>query len=153
MQQRKVDKSIPILRNRLHFFLVWHRRERAMRCWVTVMISAARSRNRFWTRPVSHKDRTRADEAVRIWHTVRSGFSPPPLLMDLRQKQMAYRRNDQMPTKRLIIPNLEMAQPQFIFFILKTALHVPAGKTDMQQYFQGYPFRSITATSLPPLGR
>jgi len=90
MQQRIADKSIPISRNRLRFSRVWQRRERAVRCCVNVIISAVRSRNFSCTRPVSHKDRTRAEDAVRIRQTVRSGFSPPPFLRYFGQKQMAY---------------------------------------------------------------
>jgi len=138
MQQRITDKSIPISRNRLCFFRIWQRRERAIRCCVTVIISAVRSRNIFRTRLVSHKDRTRAEEAVRIWHTVSSDFFPPPRLMDLSQKQMAYRSDDQMTTERGIVTNLEMTQSKFTFFIFKTALHVPAGKADIKQHFQRY---------------
>ena len=125
MQQRIDGKSMPISRNRLRFSRVWQRRERAIRCCVTVIISAVRSKNFSCTMPVSHKDRTRAEDAVRIWQTVRSGFFPPPLLMYFSQKQMAHSSDYQMTTERFIVTNLEVAQPKFAFFILKTSLHMP----------------------------
>ena len=143
MQQRIARKSMPLSRNRLRFFLTWQRRERAMRSCVAVIISAVRSRNFPLTRPVSHKDRTSAEEAVRTWQTVNSGFFPPPQLMHLGQEQMTDRSNYQVPPQRFVVTNLEMAQAKFVFLILKAPLHLPAGKTDMKQHFQGSAFRGI----------
>src|SRR4030042_2535105 len=107
MQQRIACRSIPMLRNCLLFFFVWQRRERAMRRCVTVITCAARSKNLSFTRPVSHKDRTSAEEAVRIWQTVRSGFFPPPFLMHFGQEQMAHRSDYQMTTQGFIVANLK----------------------------------------------
>ena len=81
MQQRISDKSILISRNRLRFFRIWQRRERAIRNCVDVMIPAVFSNHLSLTFPVSHKDRISAEEAVRIWQTVNSGF-PPPATID-----------------------------------------------------------------------
>jgi len=127
---------MPILRNRLRFSRVWQRRERAIRCCVTVIISAVRSKNVSCILPVNHKDRTRAEDAMRIWQTVISGFFPQPPLMYFSQKQMAYSSDYHMATERFIVTNLEMTQSKFAFFILKTPLHMPAGKADMEQRFQ-----------------
>src|SRR3990172_12008558 len=143
MQQRITDKSIPFSRSCLCFCRTWERRERAIRCCVNVIFFAVRSKSLSCTRPVSHNDRTRADDAVRIWQTVRSEFFFPPHLMHFGKKQMADSRDDQMTTQRQIVTNLEMAQPQFAFFIFKTSLHMPAGKADMKQYFQRCTLRGI----------
>ena len=112
MQQRMAFKSIAILRSCLRFFLIWQRRERAVRSCVKVIISAAFSNNLSLTLPVSHKDRTSAEEAVRIWQTVNSGFFPPPQLIDFGQEQITDRGDYKMATKRLVIANLEMAQSE-----------------------------------------
>ena len=103
MQQRIADKSIPISRNRLRFSRIWQRRERAIRNCVNVIIPAVFSNNLSLTFPVSHKDRTSAEEAVRIWQTVNSGFFPPPQLMYLSQEQMTDRGDYKMATKGLVI--------------------------------------------------
>lgn len=83
MQQRILDRLMPILRNRFRFFLVWLRQDAASRSCVSVMVRAARSRNICLTCPVNHNDRISAELAVRSWQTVSSGFFPPPLLMNL----------------------------------------------------------------------
>ena len=68
--------------------LRWLFRERALRSWVSVMMSAARCRREVTAFPVSHHDWTKAAAAVRTWQTVSSRFFPPPLLMHAGEEQM-----------------------------------------------------------------
>jgi len=152
MQQRIAFKSIPISRNRLRFFRIWQRRERAIRSCVKATISAVLSKNLSLTFPDNHKDRTSAEEAVRIWQTVNSGFSPPPQLMDFGQEQMTDGGDDKMATKGLVIANLEMTQSELIFFIFKAPFHMPARKADMKQYLQRSTGRCIGDKELDFLG-
>ena len=56
---------------------------------------------------------------------------------------MAHRSDYQMTTKRFIIANLEMTRSKFTFLILKTPLHMPAGKADMKQHFRRSTFRGV----------
>ena len=68
--------------------LRWLLRERALRSWVSVMMSAARCRREVTAFPVSHHDWTKAAAAVRTWQTVSSRFFPPPLLMHAGEEQV-----------------------------------------------------------------
>ncbi len=100
MQQRMADRSMPISRNRVRFFLTWLRREAASRCCVSVMMAAVRSSNFSRICPVSHSDRISAEVAVRSWQTVSSGFFFPPLLVYLDEEQMADSSQDQVAAIR-----------------------------------------------------
>jgi hypothetical protein len=84
------------------------------------------SSNRVTQRPESHRLLTNADTAVRTWHTVSSGFFPPKFLVDLRQEQMAHRRQDHVTLQTLVLPPLVVIQAQFPFLILKSTLDTPA---------------------------
>src|SRR5580704_16923010 len=108
--------------------LVWLLRACARRAWVYCSSSATRSSDRAPTRPESHKLLTTTAIAVRTWHTVNSGFSPPKVLVDLCQEQMTDRRDDQVPFQSLVQPAFVVIQTEFAFFIFKTAFDAPARK-------------------------
>ena len=143
MQQRIADRSMPASRNCLRFCLTWLCWDRARRSCVRVMMRAVRFRSFRRACPVSHKERTSAEVAVRSWQTVNAGFSPPPLLVDLRQKQMTDGGENQVTTKRPVIADLKMAQTKLVFFVLKAAFHMPAREGHVQQDLQRRPCRSV----------
>ena len=82
------------------------------------------------------RDSINAFAARWTWYSVISGFfSPQPVRLP-RQKQVAHLSEKQMPTQRLIVADLEMAQTQFAFFVLQATFDRPAGEPHVQQNLQ-----------------
>jgi hypothetical protein len=100
------------------------------------MIWASWSKKLVRTCPVSHSDWTNAPAAWRSWLTVRCGFFPPPLLMDLGQEQMADRRQEQVPFQRGVVADLEVVHAQLVFLFFEAALDVEALERHVQHDLQ-----------------
>jgi hypothetical protein len=105
---------------------VWLRRAAAFRRCARAIRRPARSSSRAAALRPSTQDCTSAAAAVRTWHTVRSGFFPPPPLRDPRQEELRHRRQRVMPEQPDVRPPLVVVQAQFRLAVLKAALNGPA---------------------------
>ena len=75
--------------------------------------------------------------AVRTWQRVISGFFPPEPLGLAGQEQVADLGDGEMFHQGVVLANLEMAQAQFVLFILQATLHGPACEADVQNDLDG----------------
>src|SRR3989304_535683 len=115
----RFSRYSPMLCNRRSLRLRWLRSAAALRRWVRVSISEIDSAIAREQRLSRVHSGTRIAVAVRTWQSVRSGFFPPMLLVELGQEQVADATEDQVPLDRPALAGLEVVQPQFALAILE----------------------------------
>src|SRR5205823_4797673 len=133
--QRHFGRSVsrmPRACNFLRVDFVWLRRACTLRVCRYSNSPAVCSSNRAPTRPESHMLLTIAAIAMRTWHTVSSGFFPPKVRVDPRQKQVTYRRDNHVSLQALIPSAFVVIQAEFAFFIFEAALDTPTRKRNQQ---------------------
>jgi hypothetical protein len=117
---------MPSSLKRWRVVFVWLLRAWAFRRWWYVIFRAAVSNNLAAAVRPKLNDWIRAATAVCNWHTVRSGFFPPPLLSQLRQKQVTHGGDDQVAFEPQIAPPFLLIQADFPFVVFEAPLHPPA---------------------------
>ena len=125
---------MPSLRNLRRVVLVWLLRACAFLVCAHWISSAAWAYRVVDWRLLSHSERTTAVIAVCTWHTVNSGFSPPQLLMNGGQKQIADSAQHQMAFEPDPAASFVVVESDFSFLVFKAAFNPPPREGDPQQH-------------------
>src|ERR1035438_337877 len=124
---------MPLCRSRCRVRFWCDLRALALSACVRVISSASFSSSRVEIRPLSHTELIWAAMALWIWHTVHSGFSPPPLQDRPGEKEMADAGENQVSDQSLVGSTLVMVQAQFTFLILEATLDLVPSECHQQQ--------------------
>ena len=106
--------------------LAWDTLALALAAWVSRIMRAALVSRMDRSGGLSGRASSSALVASRTWQIVTSGFFFPQPLRLAGEEQVTDLRDAQVPEHGDIFTHLEVAQPQFTFFILQGPFHRPA---------------------------